>query len=776
MALSLVDYVLINGARYRPVHQKFSRFDLPAEVSQLSGKRVQSPFLDAELLGFEAGEGLRTLDDTATGYYAGNGMEPVDEVPTSGHTRLKVGRQLTVAYDPPTGEGILAAAVYNDLAFFMEKAGRNYLWEHNGTTWTSRDYSALVVGFGIGPFLVWQGRLYFGTGVNSIVYYTGGVFTAVGMTAGYVNWRALGANETYSWWLADNTLLTPNRTVLVRMTASHVVTVVATFSRSRGACGVIVNGTVYAWAYDGTSPAQPSAQVYTTAADGTGTPALGAIITDNYPLTAVEHNGEVWLGLAWGGRIVKYASGQYTTMGQFGATTAPATTPGTDAIYALFSFAGSLYAAGYDSAAASGSRTWLRRYTAAGGWHKVSVGGLDASIAIRSMTAYQQQLFLGDEEATIARIYAHSKTARLLAADLEAPNVVYGSETVPKWFAEVSVTHDALVSGQAVELRYVLDGGAEVSVGTNKDIGSTETRFSLPSSVKGRRLRPRFYFTNTSAADLIVSGVRVRCLPQLPQAEVWETDLDLYPLTAWNDGTADTDDALTKYEALRALKVTGQPFQVVDIFRDGTTPKRAMLAAFDPLAHLEWSINDLGPTRGVQIILPVRLLQAAQPMNMVKNASFEQPGSGAAPTDWTVTGTGTSSLVSNTRAQDGSNSLKLIFDGVSASYGREQVIPGLIAGRYYTLSVYAFRDTLSAGVVQAYLYDGAWNAGITNVAAGTDTAFVRYTATFLYSGTGGGATVVVAGAGTPAGTVYVDAVMVEEGAPVSAFAERGSTG
>jgi len=58
---TLTDYLLINGTRYRVALSgaigQFRPSQLPILPGQVTGKRNQSPFIDAEIVGFEVRRG-----------------------------------------------------------------------------------------------------------------------------------------------------------------------------------------------------------------------------------------------------------------------------------------------------------------------------------------------------------------------------------------------------------------------------------------------------------------------------------------------------------------------------------------------------------------------------------------------------------------------------------------------------------------------------------------------------------------------------------------------
>jgi hypothetical protein len=786
-SVARVGYLLIDGQQYKVSRNgdqsSLQRSHQAIEPSQLSGLRVQPPFLSSETQGFENGEGLRSRDDVAVGYYGGLGVEPYNEVPTSGHLRLKVGRQLTQKASQASAGGFRAMMVFNNL-LYLASASQAKLYTWDGTTLTALDYSATInspaTSFAFPPDVV--GRVYFATmsgGIYVLTTSTGTFALFSGPTINAVSgaflagtWQTLPAGDDIFWFTSEDA---GGGNGALYSYAGGVRTTLHAVFNLRMIAPIIIGETVYYWVYDAVSTRQPRAELYThSAASTTGGPtAMGVRIIDNYPVSACAYRGELYVGMAWGGSVRKLTGGALEEILHVGTTVPPATVPGTDAIYALAVYNDSLYAAGYDASAPSGQRTWLRRYNGTG-WHTISVGGNDLSTAIRALGVFEQTIVLGDQEATDARLYSLDTALRLTSARLDTADALYGSTGVPKRFVSVSLQHSPLVAGQAVELRYVLDDGAEVSVGTNRDVGSTVTTFALPTTVRGTKLRPRWYFTNVSGADLIITGDSIVALPAPPSREVWQADLQL---AADAYDAADTRTELDRYTALQTLQDTGAIFQVVHEYRDANgLPLLAMRAAFDPQVPLE--TRDVGIGGGLMsAVAPVRLVQAASPTNLLVNASFEQDVAPSAPTGWGTTGSGTSSNASiSVTPPDGGQSLAIVFNGASATYGRTQTVSGLVPGRYYTLSGSIRRATTGAGNVKLNAFEsGILDVSTTALAAATDAGFTRYSVTFLLPLTSSGTiSVRLLGSNTPAGTAYFDAIQLEEGAPASPFRELGS--
>lgn len=792
MAISQLEYLLLDARRYLIAAEgdqsSFRRFHQPIEASQVQGQRVQSPFVDAQVAGFETGQGLATVDAEATGYLEAEGMEPADEVPTSGRLRLKVGRALSQIKSDSGAGGYIAFAVFNNLLYALRRS-EPIVDEYDGSTFTARDFSGVLTGGALGvSMVVGIGNLLIGTTDNSkLVRWDGSTFTAHQAIAGDGDLYLFARSDaSLTTWLFRSRVASSGATLYSFTEGAHTFSAEAGFTGMLFCAAALAGSTIY-FAIRKPYSTTPSARIF-SATDTTvdvGEQML-AEIEDNYPLVMTSYRGELYMGMAWGGSVRKLEGSTVREVGHFGAATAPPSLPGTDAVWALFPFGDSLYAAFYDSSAASGQRTILRRYrldeSGVGGWHTVSMGGNDASIAVRALGAFEQRLVLGDQGASDGRIYEESKTTRLTAASLTTPDFQFGAPALPKRFTEVAVQHDALLSGQAMALSHQLDGADAVAVGTNRDVGSVETIFQLASDVAGRRLRIVAALTNGTAQDFTLTSARVRMIPAPTAAEVWEATLRLdneYNGGSWQDGTADPDNALVKYERLNALRLDGTPFQVVDPFRESGLPMRAMRGLFDPQVPLQWRL--LAGPNGPHLFLPVRILQAAQPENLLLNASFEQDAAAAAPTSWgTQIGTGDSANVEapGGTLPDGTKVLLLDFNTSATSYGREQAVSGLVVDRWYTLSGSIRRATTGGTVrIEARTATGGGGTllGATeSLAAATDSAYTRYEVPFQATAT----TVYVScmGISSPRGLARFDAVQLEEGVPASTFKERGSGG
>jgi hypothetical protein len=243
-----------------------------------------------------------------------------------------------------------------------------------------------------------------------------------------------------------------------------------------------------------------------------------------------------------------------------------------------------------------------------------------------------------------------------------------------------------------------------------------------------------------------------------------------------SDGLADAPDAIDKWDTLAALHDGAVLFQAVDPFRSaGGAPRRAMRAVIDVQGELGADFSAV-KVDGVLASVRARVLQAGGPENLLQNASFEQDGNAAAPTGWTATGTGASALTDNASvAGTGLYALKVVFDGASASYGRYQTLTGLAVGRWYTLAASIRRQT-NVGTVRAVVTGDSLVYGtLPSLGTAMEAAYGRYSATFLLPATASGTvSVQLLGEATPSGYVLFDLIQLEEGAPASAFRERGA--
>lgn len=801
MAISTVDFLLLNNQHYTIKQGEFRRFPLPLEIPQLDAQRVQSPFVDGVVTGFQSGLGLKSVGAAGTGYYDAEGMAPVDQAPLplslTTPLALKIGRGMTARSSVTGSMGLQLLTTFRNYLVGFPR-GDQAIWDWDGTTFAKRTDAGWTTGFATLGYAQWGrsgtgviGYLYFGTSDGQILRYTGGA----------ISWRALLVGSATDAVLLGTTehVVTTSQRLLAAYSVLSTINVVklglldpanpatpteiAALPHDIVSCGRTFFDTAYFFAYERESRATRgtlySFPINSTAAADV-TPL--AHVKDDIIYSMEWFKGALYCGMGWGGRVCKLATNALEEVLHVGTVEPPAALPASDAIYGLTVWADSLYAWVYNSAGTTGRRWELYRTDDGVAWHLMSVGGVDTTATAGGLAVFQQKLVLADREATDGSVHdVDPSTSRLTSASLIGPNRTFGVSGIPFRWREMTLQHSALLSGQAVDGRYILDDGTETSVAINRDIGATSTRIVLPDTLRGFKFRPAWYFTNGASQDLTVYGESVRALPAPETREVWEGTLELAPRGSgqWSDAIADTDDALVKLERLQALAKTGQTFQAVDMFRDGTTVKRAMQAVFDPQVPLQPTVYD--SQAGPQIDVPIRLVQAGSPQNFLKNASFEQDAVGAAPTDWaTVVGTGTSALVSSAvTAQDGDKILAMIFDGVSASYGRRASTFNLTSGRYYTLSGY-IRRTTTGGTVRIVLYDGSGTSigPTTSLGAATDSAFIRYSVTFQVAAANNptGCFVEVQGISTPVGTCYFDAIMLEEGAPASDFLERGSGG
>jgi len=238
--------------------------------------------------------------------------------------------------------------------------------------------------------------------------------------------------------------------------------------------GCVVGETVYCATTIGYNAEHAFGRIYSCAGAGGGTATCVAEIDDNYPLVMVAYKGAVAMGMAWGGSVRTLSGTALVEILHVGSLAGGGGgTPPNDAIWALLSFDGQLYAAGYDSTQLSGQRTWVRQYNGSG-WLLTSFGGADTCTSIRVLARAKKTFYVGTADSdTASHCYSIDLTSRLLSAILTAPKFVFGSPGVPKQFLSISLRHSALVAGQAVTTSYSLDDAPNIILGVNRRVGAT---------------------------------------------------------------------------------------------------------------------------------------------------------------------------------------------------------------------------------------------------------------------------------------------------------------
>jgi hypothetical protein len=217
----------------------------------------------------------------------------------------------------------------------------------------------------------------------------------------------------------------------------------------------------------------------------------------------------------------------------------------------------------------------------------------------------------------------------------------------------------------------------------------------------------------------------------------------------------------------------GETFQVVSPLHGAAGyPDRVMLASLDPGVPLEWRMQGLSGDQDVELVVPVRLVQAAGPFNLLDNAGFERGTVG-----WTQGGTLASAGTVPSGPVEGTASLKLTFDGSSTYAEMVQVVTGATPGRYYTLSGYLWRETNVGTVTLVASEAGVPMPGGTAamLGPGSSVAWVRYQAAFRLPDTSGGTIAIECmGLGVPSGAAWFDALALEAQVPASEYRERGT--
>lgn len=790
------DYILIDSQRYAYDRDSFRAFSLPLDIPDLKAKRRLAPFVSAELVGFQGGIAPTLLDDEGTSVSALLGFEPDVDSAGSATSSLRVAHQLQAAHSA-AGSGILLPLVADHgYAFAGEQGSDRVLHSSDGVTWTPVSVgSGSTAGVAAllaehiaaptpGPYRAAWASFY----DSQKVYRSNdhGVTWAEYLDFQDATQTVGGVTSTYTGVAPAVTLLftapikggaaTDDRVYVVAenygddygKAAIGVPTSLTDSSALLSAwldeaycrAGVMVGETMWLAGADITNPINCSLYTFTLA------PTTVTRITrleGNYFTGATEHEGDTYWGGAIRGELYR-CDGTSLSL----ARTFPTTRP----IRGLASWRGALYVAIYNDSA---SRLEVWRMDADGRWtvpHSAAAT-LDAAGQLVNFT---DALYVASGSGTTGKVYRVSATDHNTAASIDTPDIALGAPTLPKRWRRFAAQHAALGIGQSVALSYSTDGGSTWGgTVTNYDVGATESALELGDGVLAPLARFRVAYAGGTADAFTVRSAVADALPAPDAREVWTADLRLRPRNngAWADGTADTTDALRKHAILRGLQ--GETFQVVSpLHGNAGYPDRAMLASLDPQVPLEWRMVEAHPNgqSDVELIVPVRLVQAAGPSNLLDNAGFERGTAG-----WTQFGTAASAGTVNFWHEDGTASLQLHFNGTSTVAEMFQLTTGNAVGRYHTLSGWLWQEMGGGSVQLVASAAGTPIPGGTalNLGAGTSSAWARYQAAFLLPDwTGGSITVECRGYQFPNGTAYFDALLLEEGAPASDYRERGA--
>lgn len=795
-AIEHVEYVTLDGNRYAAKVDGFTRSHLPANLDQIKATRSESPFLDADVTSFGGGIKPDQMDDTADWIADAAGMEPYGAGTSPPYPLLRIGHALAETYSAAGSGELIPLAADHGYLYAGEQGGDSVLNSTDGITWT-----AVSTGAGYTDVLALLAvqTLLYAAGDNRYLYRSedrGATWAQIAdlheivMASGSGLTGATAAS--CSLLLVDATLDTSGGLYLYAVAEDYPLLAAPTVARGSVLCsldsltgtaglhglaqmpepyckaGVVHDGAFWLGTADTSDPVHGAIYTRTLqSADGSARDLTRVALLDgDYFTAAAAYAGATYWGTQSG--AVYACDGEKLTLLRRLATAQP--------IRGMAVKDGALWVGVYGTSA----RLEVHRYDGTG-WSQPHY--TDATLtAAGQMVAFDGRLHVAAGNGTTRKVYAVSDTDYCPTARIILPDAVYGAPADAKRYRRVTLQHDALHAGQSVEALYSLDGASYVSLGTNTAVGSTRTAFELPEAAAGGRLSAWFSVTNDPTLTRTFYGGGVRALPAPDAREVWEAELFLAPQAggAWDDAVADTPDAIQKFDALAALHDRCAVFEAVDPFRDADgMPRRVMLATFD----LQ---TPFGARFGPQVVagagatIPVRLIQAASPSNLLSNASFELDSVGDEPTGWALSGTATTwQTEAPGDSAHGVRVLGIAYDGASANpsvYQGATVTPG----RYYTLSGYIRRAGVTGASAAVYLRvseAGVALAGAetTHLAAGSDSFFVRYAATFRVPDASSGTVAVECFAeGTPGGACYFDAIVLEPGAPASAFREKGT--
>jgi len=789
------DYLLLDGSRYAYDKDSFRAFSLPLDIPDLKAKRRLAPFVSAELTGFQGGIAGTLLDDEGTTVGDMLGFEPDVDSAGSATSSLRVAHQLQAAHSA-AGSGVLQPLVADHgYAFAGEQGSDRVFHSSDGVTWTGVSVAGGTAGtVGIaallarhvqapnpGPFrrvwasfwddehvygsndhgATWELELDFEDAIGSVPVFGSGTIPG---TAAAIPVLFAFQNDSRAWCVAENYGDTYGQAAIgvsAGGTADTSALLKGWLDEAYCRAGVMVGQVMWVAGADVTDPVRCALYTYDPLSADTQ-PQKVATLEGNYFTGATEHEGDTY----WGGAVrgeLYVCDGTSLSL----ARTFPTTQP----IRGLASWRGSLYVAISNDSA---GRLEVWRMDAEGRWTVPhSAGGtLDAGQLIN----FTDALYVATGHTTTGAVYRVSATDHNTAASFETPDIALGAPSLPKRWRRFATQHAALGIGQSVGIAYSTDGGSTWGgTVTDYDVGSTESAVELGDSVLAPLARFRVSYAGGTAQSFAVRSAVADALPVPDAREVWTADLRLRPrgTGAWQDGTADTADALRKHAVLRDLQ--GETFQVVSpLHGNAGYPDRAFLASLDPQVPLEWRMVEAHPNgqSDVELIVPVRLVQAAGPFNRLENAGFERGTAG-----WSQFGTAAGLGTVNFWREEGTASLQLHFDGTSTQAEMFQLTTGNATGRYFTLSGWLWQE-MGGGSVQLVASAGGTaipGGTAANLGAGTSSAWTRYQASFLLPDwTGGSVTVECRGYQFPNGTAYFDALMLEEQVPASDYRERGT--
>lgn len=804
-AITGVEYITLGGNRFQVREGRFTRAHLVTNLEQITASRAESPFIDAVVTGFGAGIKPEPMSDTADWAAAAAGMEPYGGPdPNAPFSQLRIGKALAAAYSAAGAGTLLPLVADHGYAFAGEQGSDKVLNSTDGVTWTAvstgsgstAGVAALLARHvagptgGSGPFrrvwasfydnekvyrsddhgATWTLELDFQNGTGALP--SGGSGGTIAGVADAITQLIHFQNVGLVYAVGENYGDDYGQAAIAQATSTGDVSagIVGWLEEPYCRAGVMsTNDVMWLAGADITDPLFCS--LYTLdLAVALGEPQKVVTLKGNYFTSATEHAGDTYWGGAVRGEVYRCDGSSLELF-----YTLPTTMP----IRGLASLRGNLYVSIYSTLGRL--EVWRWDGTAWSQPHYAAATLTDTG----QMVEFDGRLHIAAGDGTTRKVYAVSATDNHAVARVVLPDADFAAPADAKRYRALVLRHGPLQAGQGVEALYSLDGGAYVSLGTNWRIGSTRTRFALPESAVGGRLSAWFSFTNLAALDLIAYGGKVQALPAPDARETWDAELILAPRAGhqWSDATADTLDAIQKWDILAALHDRCAVFEAIDPFRDaGGLPRRAMLGTLDIQGELSADFSTL-LVEGAQAGVRVKVLQAAQPENLLTNGSFERDAAGAHPTGWLLSGTVTDwATVADGTAPDGARALAIRYDGLAATpsvYAGATVIPG----RWYTLSGWLRRAAFAGAGALAYLRvseGGVQLAGANtpHLGPGTD-AWTRYSVTFAVPTSSGGTVAVeVFAGGTPsaggAGQLIADAIQLEAGSPATPYRERGA--
>ena len=246
---------------------------------------------------------------------------------------------------------------------------------------------------------------------------------------------------------------------------------------------------------------------------------------------ACVHDGFLYIGDAFDGRIWRWNGNELELYHQIGTTENPYTAE----IKGMASYQGGLWISIVDTDGTIG----LLRDNGTEDWTRPVTGLLGTTPGF--LVEFDGDLFLATNATGAARLYRTDGTFTA-SGSIEQAQIDAELGNAPKLWHDVAIQTSALLSGQSVQVQYRLeDTGAWTSLGTLSTVGATSTTFPFPNGTLGGLLSVRMLLTGTDGAtsQLLVTELQIGYSPSKGALREWRLTVDLFG----HDGSA-ADEAL----------------------------------------------------------------------------------------------------------------------------------------------------------------------------------------------------------------------------------------